>query len=354
MFSVAIKKPSKNQTLRTAEHLVTDALPPGWSFRSMRESIKASRRADARWTLKAPDGSSATFVVEANRRLLGSQFEQVLTQLAEFDALPLVATSYLSPTLRASLDHRGVSYADSTGNLRLVAGAPGLFIERVGAMKDPWPSDETLASLRGRGAGRAVRALVDFRAPYGVRELAQRAGVPLGTLSRVLALLAREGLVTRDARGAVSTIDWERTIRRWAQDYEFASSNQTATFLEPRGLDAVTSKLAEAKWPHAATGALGAQRFAPTAPARQATIYVNDIPRASERLRLRPTDSGANVVLAEPYDPVAFERLTIRDELRVVAASQLAVDLLTGPGREPSEGNALLDWMRKNEDEWRA
>ena len=102
------------------------------------------------------------------------------------------------------------------------------------------------------------------------------------------------------------------------------------------------------------TGALGAQRFAPIAPARQAAIYVDDITRAAERLGLRPTDTGANVVLAEPYDPVVFDRSQIRDGLRVVAPSQLAVDLLTGPGRDPSEGNELLDWMGKNENAWRA
>jgi hypothetical protein len=59
------------------------------------------------------------------------------------------------------------------------------------------------------------------------------------------------------------------------------------------------------------------------------------------------------VVLAEPFDPVVFDRCTIRESLRVVAPTQLAVDLLTGPGREPSEGEELLDWMRRNEEEWR-
>ena len=279
--------------------------------------------------------------------------DQVLAQLAAFDAIPLVATPYLSPTLRASLADRGVSYADSTGNLRLIADEPGLFIERSGATKDPWPSDETLRSLRGRGAGRAIRALVDFRPPYGVRELALRAGVSLGSLSRVLDLLAREGLVTREPSGAVTAIDWERTIRRWAQDYDFARSNQTATFLEPRGLDAIVSKLSDTKRTYAVTGALGAQRFAPIAPARQAAIYTDDIARAAARLRLRPTDNDSNVVLVEPYDPVVFDRTTIRDGLRIVAAPQLAVDLLTGPGRDPSEGNELLNWMRRNENAWR-
>jgi hypothetical protein len=178
--------------------------------------------------------------------------------------------------------------------------------------------------------------------------------VPLGSLSRTLDLLDREGLVTRDDRGSVTALDWERTIRRWSQDYEFARSNRVAYYLDPRGVGSATAKLADVKWTYAVTGALAAQRFAPIAPARQAAIYVEDSARAAERLKLRPADAGANVILAEPFDPVVFQRTTLRDATRVVAPAQLAVDLLTGPGREPSEGNELLSWMRANEDAWRA
>ena len=75
--------------------------------------------------------------------------------------------------------------------------------------------------------------------------------------------------------------------------------------------------------------------------------------KAADRLDLRETEAGTNVVLLEPFDPVVFERTTIRDGLRCVAPSQLAVDLLTGPGREPSQGEEILVWMKKNEDAWR-
>jgi hypothetical protein len=75
---------------------------------------------------------------------------------------------------------------------------------------------------------------------------------------------------------------------------------------------------------------------------------------SAERLGLRSADAGANVLLAEPFDPVVFDRTSTRDDLRVVAASQLAADLLTGPGREPSQGEELLAWMRDNGDAWRA
>jgi hypothetical protein len=50
---------------------------------------------------------------------------------------------------------------------------------------------------------------------------------------------------------------------------------------------------------------------------------------------------------------VVSERTTHRRGFTVTAASQLAVDLLAGPGREPSEGSELIEWMERNQDVWR-
>lgn len=350
---MATSPPSESETLSAVERLADDALPPGWSFRSVREAAGRQRRVDAEWTITSPDGTTATFAVEVKRSVLGRQLDDLLAQLAGANGRPLVAAPYLGETLRTLLARRGASFADTTGNLRFVSDRPGLFVERQGKSKDPWPSDVALQSLRGRGAGRAVRAVLDFRPPYGVRDLAKRASVPLGSLSRTLDLLDREGLVTRDDRGSITSAEWEATIRRWAQDYEFARSNRVSYYLEPRGLNALMTKLGDLGVRYAATGGFAAQRFAPVAPARQAALYAAEPGPAAEKLGLRPAGTGANVVIAEPFDPVVFERTTTRDGLRIVAAAQLAADLLTGPGREPSEGNELLSWMRDNEDIWR-
>jgi hypothetical protein len=351
---VAISPPSEAETLWAVERLANDALPPGWSFRSRSETAGRQGGADAEWTFRSPDGTAATFVVEVKRALLGRQIDEVLERLASEGSRPLLAAPYLGWTLRTSLADRGVSFADTTGNLRLVSDRPGLFVERQGRTKDPWPSDQPLQSLRGRAAGRAVRALVDFRPPYGVRDLAKRASVPLASLSRTIDLLDREGLVTRDERGAIAALDWEATIRRWVQDYEFSRSNRVSYYLEPRGLNVLASKLGEVGARYAATGGFAAQRYTPIAPARQATIYVEAPAVVAEALKLRPAETGANVALAEPFDRVVFERSVTRDGIDVVAVAQLAADLLTGPGREPSEGNELLLWMRAHEDDWRA
>ena len=269
-------------------------------------------------------------------------------------ALPLLVAGYLSPRSQEVLIDRGVSYADSTGNLRLSATSPGLFISLTGATRDPWPDDQPLRSLKGRGASRAVRALLDFRPPYGVRELASRAGVPPATLSRVIDLLERDGVLTRDSRGGVADLDWAAALRRWSQDYELRRSNSVTAYLDPRGLSAFAKKLGGAEWRYAATASLAAQHFAPIAPTRIAVVYVDDTLEAADRLELRTADAGANVLLVEPYDEVVFERTLTRDELVTAAPTQVAADLLTGPGREPSEGEELIDWMKENEDAWRS
>jgi hypothetical protein len=352
---------SEALTLRAVETAITERLPTGWNLRVVKEQALGSKRPDAIFRVKSPDGETVDFVVEvkqaATPQSLRDVVEQMRSYLAAMPARPqqaLVVAPYLSPRAQEVLEAEGVSYGDTTGNLRLTADRPGLFVEVAGATKDPWPDDQPLRSLRGRGAGRAVRAIVDFRPPYGVRELAEKATVSAATLSRVAELLVREALLTKDDKGGILEVDWARVLRRWSLDYEVRRSKSTTAYLEPRGLSALTDKLGQARWQYAVTGSVAAQRFAPIAPSKQAVIYVSDVAQAAKRLGLREADAGANVLLAEPFDRVVFERTAVRDGLVTVAPTQLAVDLLTGPGREPSEGEELLKWMKVNQDAWRA
>jgi hypothetical protein len=143
--------------------------------------------------------------------------------------------------------------------------------------------------------------------------------------------------------------------RALERDYGFAQSNTVATFLEPRGLATLTARLVGgAELDYVLTGSLAAERFSAYAPARLAMLYVRDIASAAALLELRETTAGANVALAAGDYGVVFERTIVVDGLRLAAASQVAVDLLTGPGRNPSEAVALLEWMEQSEPAWRS
>jgi hypothetical protein len=163
--------------------------------------------------------------------------------------------------------------------------------------------------------------------------------------SRVVDWLAREALLTRAARGPVESVRQAEMIRRWADDYEVLKSNDAFSFLDPRGLENLTKRLRESRFKYAVTGSLAAARVAPIAPSRLAMVYVDDPERAAATLNLRGTDSGANVMLLAPFDPVVFERTWKDRSMTFVAPSQMAVDLLTSPGRAPAEAEAVLAWM---------
>ena len=332
--------------------LLGDRLPDGWKVGAPRMGPRSS---DATVELRAPDGTAGRIVFEA-RRGLDPRSALSLAALAHEAAGkgPLVViSSYLSPSTRESLRRAGVGYLDLTGNTRIVTNSPALFIETQGAAVDPNPKERPTRSLRGAKAGRVVRALVDRREPSGVREIAARTGVDAGYVSRVLAFLDSQALVTRVGRGRLASVDWTGLVRRWAGEAPLESRGTIHAYLEPRGLPAFLERLGKSRERYAITGALAAARLAPIAPARLATVWMRPELPTVDLLGLRPADAGANVLLVEPADDYVFEGSRETRGLWYAAPSQVAADLLTSPGRGPAEGEALLEWMKGNEEAWR-
>lgn len=313
--------------------------------------------ADAMLTVRPPDGTVATVVVVAKSDGSPVTVRRTIPQLAtllagsEADAVILVAP-YLPPRSREFLTQAGLGYADGTGNIRLSIDKPALFIQAQGADRDPAPIDRPLQSLKGRAAGRVVRALLDFRPPYTLSELSLRSDTPIASVFRVVDLLQREALVERDGRGPITAVAWQDLLRRWTQDYAFLTSNATKALLAPRGVTEVMAALAEVRFDRVITGGMAA---APkVAPERLLALYVDDAEVAARELDLRETEAGANVILAEPFDIVAMERYRTIDSLWFAAPTQVVADLMTGPGRWPQQAEAMLRWMEENEDGWRA
>lgn len=342
--------------LDQVEDEVRGRLPRGWRMTVRRDVQEGRYRIDAQFRVLAPDGSTGVLVAEVKRDLPPKLISSAVSQLKAYakDRAGIVIASYLSPRARELLIDSGVSYADATGNVRLKLDRPALFILTSGADSDPSYEPRAVRSLKGPAAAAVVRALCDFRPPYGVRELAERASLSLASTSRILSLLGTEALITRSGRGPVESVDWQRLIRRWVDDYGLTKSNRNQYVLEPRGLSGLTKKLSDARLAYALTGSIAAVELAPVAPTRLGAVYVADIAKAQRELGLRDVETGANIVLVEPFSPVAMARTWQRDGLTYAAPAQVAADLLTSPGRGPAEGEALIEWMAQNEDAWRA
>ena len=166
-------------------------------------------------------------------------------------------------------------------------------------------------------------------------------------------MLNREVLVVRTARGPITDTDWPALLRRWSQECSPVSRKGVTWYLAPRGLASVAEKLKTVSSRYAVSGSWAATQFAPVAPARVFLCYADDPATMARELDVRPTDAGANVALAMPFDPVVYERTSQKKGVTVAGLSQIAVDLLTSPGRGPNEGEALIEWMRANEPVWR-
>ncbi len=349
--------------LRRALALVEQRLPSGWKLTIDEEVRLGDLQVDALVELQAPDGSRTVLVVEAKRELATRDVANILEQLElvhgrmdrQMRAQPMLIARYLAASTRERLERQGAAYADATGNLRIVLDRPALFLRDTGAQRDPWRGPgRPRGSLKGPPAARVVRALADFAPPFTVPELIQRSGASTGATYRVVEFLEQEDLIERRPRGQITTVDWRALLERWSEDYGFQVTNAVVSYLAPRGLSTLVQALRGApELRYVLTGSLAAERFAPYAPSRLAAIYVDRFDQAAERLDLREVHAGANVLLATSDYDVVFERAQNIDGLRLAAPSQVAVDLLTAPGRGPTEAQALLDWMRANELAWR-
>ena len=285
---------------------------------------------------------------------MGRGIAQILRALAG-NAPILVVAPWLSGRTQELLAERGINFLDLTGNALIRLDTPLIYIKSVGATRDPEPRERGRARVRGPKAARLVRLLADVRPPYAVKEIASVTQLAPGYVSRLLDSLDREALVERSRRGQVISVDVPGLLRRWAESYAVFKTNKAATFVAPLGAKDALSRLAELTLPSevAITGSFNASRLAPVAPSRLFVAYCAELVTVAKALNLLPADEGANVTLLEPFDPVVWERATEDGRLRYVALSQAAVDCLTGNGRMPAEGEALLTWMAANEPEWR-
>ena len=325
-------------------------LPPGWTASDPNATAIVNAI-----NLMAPDGRAAIVALTPRLRLEPKAVGPLLEGLVGLRdaATPLVIAPHLSEATQARLRGGVVGYLDLTGNARIVLREPGLFIETQGASEDPNREERPARSLRGAKAGLVARTLIELKAAPGVRELATLTGIDAGYVSRVLSLLDSEALITRGARGRIDSVDWPSLLRRWARDAPLESRGRVGTFLEPRGLAALQGRLSKFDAAYAITGSLAAVTVAPIAPARLATVWVRDAASACASLSLRPTDTGANVILVEPEDGAVFDGSSERDGLRYAALPQVAADLLSSPGRGPQEAEELIAWMMAHEDRWR-
>lgn len=341
---------SENQLVEDTLAWLRQRLPDRWNVdASNRPGFVEIRAQNVFGTLAVVGRSS--FEPRDVDRLLGTAGRT----LREFNPglAILVVAPWLSPRSQALLSKEGFNYLDMTGNARIELENPAVFIQTAGASSSPRARRKTAAGLRGGKAGRLVRFLIDSPPPYGVGEIAEATGLTPGYVSRLLAALDDEVLIGRASRGRVISVEVGPLIRRWSEAYDVFTTNEVQTFVARGGARDALPLLAGLSTRAAVTGSFAAVRIAPIAAPALLCVYTGDSGVIADALDLIPADQGANVALLQPYDAAVWDRTIEQEGVTFVAPSQIAVDCLTGNGRMPSEGEAVLNWMLANEGMWR-
>lgn len=308
-------------------------------------------RYDGFWEIVAEDASSiGTFLVEAKARVTPRTVEHLRPRLQATrpprmsEPTVLILAPWISPRARALIAQEGWSYLDLTGNVLIKMRRPALYLRLLGSDTDPNPRERSEVLLRGTRIHALIRVLADVEPPYRLSGLTEATGLSKGYLSKALSSLHEQGLIDRPGGGPVTGVDWPQLLRARAAEYQVLRSNRSGTYLARRGLEMLLRELYGD--PEAlVSGSYAAHQIAPVAVPAQLLLYVPDIKTFAKRWELLATSTGANVVLLEAATDSQLERPRTVDGLRHVGYSQLVMDLLSGNGRLPEEGEAVLQWM---------
>ena len=355
LFRVIGNRQNKEtQLVRRASQSIAAALPVGWavSFQTPTGQRPVLRVVSA-------TGETASFDLLVGRAGAAPVIESAKPLSAESSGVIYIC-DYLSAPARARLTAAGVSYADATGWVRIVADKPMLAITGRGAAKPPrQPAPEAVGRLNGRSAGRVVRALLNNNPPLGVRELAGFAQVSPGTVSKTLPTLVADNAIERDNMGRITAVNRRQLLNRWTADYQILKSNGTPVFyIAPRGV-AATLQTLETSSGIAITGASAATVWLPEGaaaviPPTQLIAYTANPEQTAAMLNLVPVNPQiANVILLTPQDLAILDNPTVHDETPVAPLPIVLADLLTLPGRYPQQAEALMDALAKTDPAWR-
>ncbi|MCE9631989.1 MAG: hypothetical protein K8S94_14900 [Planctomycetia bacterium] len=278
--------------------------------------------------LERPAGNASlvtSFAIGYRRRVTPQIAGNVLDSLAESisgepEACAVLYAPVISPRVAELARERGVSFIDGAGNGRISAPASALFIERSGRM-DPGPrrvqrSSDPFAPR----SSRIIRAMLHEPArAWQMAELADHpdVGVSIGLVAKVKSWLISEGYAASPQRRLVLTRPAD-LLDAWATRFT-GTAQQTGLYLrgDPAEVEEVVAAWCAREGVRYALARLSAAwRLVPDIRHSIATLYA-EAPNSDHRglidsLRkafgAAEVDSGANLLLLEPFDPSVFVR----------------------------------------------
>jgi Transcriptional regulator, AbiEi antitoxin, Type IV TA system len=264
------------------------------------------------------------------------------------DGQPLLCVPYIPPRVAEICREQQVSYLDGAGNCRLAV--PGLFVYVSGRPSRPTPIKAAVDPFSPKSS-RIVRAvLTDPDNGWQVQELAEKADVSIGLVSKVKKTLLEDAyLEERDRRLYVR--DPASLLNEWASRYR-PRVRPVHLFAIPRPLEVeerIAGWCAEDGTAYALTQLSAAWRYSPMVRYDKSVAYIDSGITAEGKLSLllehldaREVDTGANCTLWITDDPAVFADAREFD-VTVVSPLQLYLDLKILPGRGEEAAQEILE-----------
>jgi len=259
---------------------------------------------------------------------------------------PILFTRFVPLGLAEQLREIGVNFADSVGNVSVLMPERGINLYVRKTDTNPYREvGRPLKNLSGEASALVIRGIADLGTPIKVSELIDQTGVSRASAYRTLDYCQSAGYLTRSAPGVVETVELSQLLEDLSESFGFTKSGNTTAYISKRGLEATLEKLKTAKTNYALTGTYAAHGLRQIAQPMALVIYSDDKESLATELGLREVESGGDVFINTPDWKVVYQRPRQIQSITTVSAAQIAIDLLGGPGRNPEEGRALVDWL---------
>lgn len=251
---------------------------------------------------------------------------------------------YISAKSAEICNSEGVGYADLAGNCRLTFDR--VFIKREGR-PNQFREKRQLRSLFSTKATRIIRVLLMHPGrKWKMEYLAREAEVSLGQVFAVKEVLLDKEWVTAEREG-IKVAEPALLLKNWADNYIY-TRNRIFDYYTMLPLEECEQKLAffceDEHIDYGVSGFSGAARYVPSVRYNRIMIYVQgDSEFLARTLNLKKAESGANVIMMEPYDKGVFYGSALKESIRIVSPVQLYLDLQSVPGRGSEAAERLYE-----------
>lgn len=260
------------------------------------------------------------------------------------DAYGLFVAPYISDRGRQVCREMGIGCLDLAGNIYLDFNQ--IFIDRRG-YPNLFKKTRGLKSIFSPKASRILRILLaDSLRRWHVQDIASEAGVSLGQASAVKRVLLNEEWI-KEEKKAFWLAKPKDLLIAWADDYDYRKNRSRWFYSRLSKAEIEESIGAECEKQgirYALALFSAADRIAPfTSSPRTFAFAERNIDEIAEALDFKPVNTGANVILFEPYDEGVFYGVQNVRGLKVVSDAQAYLDLKSYAGRGEEAAQALYE-----------